>query len=144
MKVEQREQSGIDTVLDSAISNMEALMKIKKHNKRSTPLMLAINLLREGLIDTFADFEHALMRRKSRIHFIAAPLNYYPEDCDVAYPFGDNSQKPVYALRITLEGDLKAQKILREIGINTRQNLERLKTTGVARIPASQVRANNN
>ncbi len=143
MKLEQSEEKYHDPILDRAISNMIALMRLNKHNKKSTPLMLAINLLREGSIGSFADFEQALSRRNSGIHFIAVPLDFYSAGCEVAYPYGDSASQPEYALKITMGGDLEAQKLLSDLKISPGENLERLKKTGVIRIPASRVPANN-
>lgn len=143
MKIERNEQTIRNLDVEPALSTMEELMQIRKYANKATPLTLAINLIREGLISTFADFQKLLTQRHSKINFIAIPYGDLPTGCEVAYPYGDPARRPKYALKIILDGDLATAECLGELNITPQENLERLKYTGVLKKPLARIPANN-
>ncbi|HSW36968.1 MAG TPA: hypothetical protein VLG37_01205 [Candidatus Saccharimonadales bacterium] len=136
-RFEREEQNPCPPDIKAAISSMEdLLMRDPLFNHAGFPTQMAIDLIKQGQIDSFAQFEKWLRELGSKIYFLALPLDYYPPPWDRATQFPwPSDEKPKYTLWVAVNGEEEAQALLGELQITVGENASRLRETGVLILP---------
>lgn len=119
-----------------AIACMEERMLDPQNNNASFPILLAVNLITVGQLQSLPQFEAWLREMDSKVYLMAVPLGFYgPDYVDrTRYP-GKADSEPEYTLWAGVNGEAEAREMLARLGVTPHENMRRLHATGVIPLP---------
>lgn len=119
--------------IQEIVGRMELLMGTdQRYNHAGVPQQVALDLMKVGRMESFAQFETWLRQLDSKIHFVAVPLEFYGLEWvdKTKYPL-DRHGTPEYTMWVGVNGEREAEWMLRRLGITEQENRQRLLTTGI-------------
>jgi hypothetical protein len=118
------------------ISNMDQNMSIHQScNHAGYPMTLITNLMKEGSVESFSQFEGWLREMDSRVYLVAAPLDVFGsrwrDKTKYQSYMGAKIGEPEYTLWVGVDGSLGSRQLLQYLAMSPEENLARLDRTGI-------------
>lgn len=126
-------QTPCPTEMRTAITRMDGLMSSDpRYNHAGIPAQIALDLIKDGAVTSFSEFETWLREMGSDVHFVAVPLDFYGPSWahKTVNPF-NTTNAPEYTLWTGVNGEAEAAAMLATLEISVEENSQRLLTAGI-------------